>query len=242
MSMKGVYQSFDETGNSTNALPSRQAITIAAAISPYIFPELAAILNTYSTCWNTFPCVCEVDPSLSAATKQALILVLMADFHGRDPQLLLQNAQQFCTTLIDWADQGRNRDPNGDRVGMAGLVAQDPPHMTYPYTNSDVACLSAMAMFLLDAIVAGQPTKFESAARSLNIQPRLTRPPNSTSASPFAVPPPLPATFTIAGQPGARASDTRSSNESQSDSRRDGARWTRSFAFTLATARPLAST
>ena len=25
-----------------------------------------------------------VDPSLSAATKQALILVLMADFHGRD--------------------------------------------------------------------------------------------------------------------------------------------------------------
>ena len=46
MSLKGVYQSFDEAGNSTNALPSRQAITIAAAISPYIPPELAAILNT----------------------------------------------------------------------------------------------------------------------------------------------------------------------------------------------------
>ena len=119
----------------------------------------------------------------------------MADFHGRDPQLLLQNAQQFCMTLIDWADQGRNRDPNGDRVGMAGLLA----HMTYPYTTSDVACLSAMAMVLLDAIVAGQPTEFESAARSLNIQPRLTRPPSSTSASPFALPPPLPATFTSVG-------------------------------------------
>ena len=239
MSMKGVYQSFDEAGNSTNALPSCQAITTAAAISPNVSPELAAILNKYLAYWNTFPCPCEVDPNLPAATKQALMLVLMADFHGRDPQLLLQNAQQFCTTLIDWVDTARNPDQNGYRVGMAGLLAQDPPHMTYPFTNSDVACLSAMAMFLLDAIVAGQPTDFESAARSLNIQPRLSRPPISTSASPFAVPPPLPATFTGAGQPGARASDTRSSNESQSDSRRDGTRWTRS---TLAPDRPLAST
>ena len=242
MSMKGVYQSFDEAGNSTNALPSRQAITIAAAISPYISPELAAILNTYSTCWNTFPCVCEVDPSLSAATKQALILVLMADFHGRDPQLLLQNAQQFCTTLIDWADQGRNRDPNGYRVGMAVLLSQDPPHMTYPYTNSDVACLSAMAMFLLDAIVAGQPTEFESAARSLNIQPRLTRPPNSTSASPFAVPP--PAARHIYNRGSARSACQRYTQLQRVPVRLASRRGQVDpiVAFTLATARPLAST
>ena len=50
----------------------------------------------------------------------------MADFHGRDPQLLLQNAQQFCTILSDRADPVRNHDPNGYRDGMAGLLAKTP--------------------------------------------------------------------------------------------------------------------
>ena len=71
----------------------------------------------------------------------------------------------------------------------AALLAQSPPQQFYSFTHPDVARISAMAMFLLDAFVNGQPTDFESVARLMNIQPRAL-PPRPASANQFATTPP----------------------------------------------------
>jgi hypothetical protein len=80
---------------------------------------------------------CEVDPNLPVASKHAIMIVLLADFHGRDPDLFVKTGQPFFTTLLDWCCPVRNPDPHGYREGMAALFAQDSPHQTYSFTAPD---------------------------------------------------------------------------------------------------------
>ena len=120
--MKGIHLSFDGDGNPTHAVPSRRVITIAASILPNVSQELVVIFNKLLLSWNTFPCPCEVDPNLPVATKHAITLVLLADFHGRDPNLFVKTGQPFFTTLLDWCCPVRTQDPHGYREGMAAFA------------------------------------------------------------------------------------------------------------------------
>ncbi len=124
-----------------------------------------------------FPCLCEVDPNLPVATKHALTLVLLTEFHGRDPLLLTQTGQPFFTALLDWCSRTEPGSTWLPRRHGRLVRARPPAHDLF----LDVVCLSAMTMLLHDAFAGGQPTDFESVARSLSIQPRVATPPRPTS-------------------------------------------------------------
>ena len=126
MAMKGMLQGLDASGHAIpGAAPSAAVTVLAASLRPLLPPELVIMVDAMLCSWPQYPCPCPVNPSLDKDVRVSLQVVLILEFHGRDPQRLSDFPMFF--QWLAWFSMSVNPDPNNYRTALAGRAARRGP-------------------------------------------------------------------------------------------------------------------